>query len=411
MVAISEIPKGYKKTDIGIIPIDWLVKRIDDVANIVGGGTPSTFKQQYWDGNINWFTPTEIGNNKYSYESKRKITLSGLENSSANLLPIDTILLTSRATIGETSILKKIGCTNQGFQSLIAKENVDKEFLYYLSLTLKKTLIKYASGSTFLEISPNKIKSIKIPIPHTKEEQTAIATALYGADELINSLEKLIAKKQMIKQGAMQELLKPKEDWIEKTLGELFEITSSKRVFQSDWKSSGVPFYRARELAVLSEIGKVENELFITNEMYESFRRHFGVPQIGDMLVTGVGTLGKVYVVPDEQKFYFKDGNIIWFKIDGKIDSEYLKQLYTTKMIKKQIEDASGKTTVGTYTITGAKKTLIFMPKTKEEQKYISQILSDMDIEIETLEKKLEKYKMLKQGMMQNLLTGKIRLV
>ncbi|MCH8908324.1 MAG: hypothetical protein IH840_14650 [Candidatus Heimdallarchaeota archaeon] len=112
-----------------------------------------------------------------------------------------------------------------------------------------------------------------------------------------------------------------------------------------DWKTSGIPFYRARELAVLSEKGSVDNELFITKEMYHSFKRLHGVPKIGDMLVTGVGTLGKVYVVPNDKEFYFKDGNIIWFKIRGSVNSEFLKQLYSTKMITKQIEGGAGKTT------------------------------------------------------------------
>ena len=111
------------------------------------------------------------------------------------------------------------------------------------------------------------------------------------------------------------------KDWDLKSLGELFIITSSKRVFQSEWKSEGIPFYRARELAVLGECGRVNNELIISREMYETYKKMYGVPQIGDMLVTGVGTLGKVYVVSDNHEFYFKDGNIIWFKISEKWDT------------------------------------------------------------------------------------------
>jgi len=103
-------------------------------------------------------------------------------------------------------------------------------------------------------------------------------------------------------------------DWCFKKLGDLFEITSSKRVYQREWKSIGIPFYRARELAVLSETGTVNNELFIDEELFDAYRVEYGVPQVGDLLVTGVGTLGKMYVVSDERKLYFKDGNIIWFK-------------------------------------------------------------------------------------------------
>jgi type I restriction enzyme S subunit len=212
--------KGYKQTEVGLIPEDWEVKNIESVAYVQGGGTPSTLISNFWNGDVNWFTPTEIGENKYSYESLRKLTPIGLFNSSAKILPIGTILLTSRAGIGDCSILTKEAATNQGFQSLIAKENSYNEYLYYLISTLKNQLLQNASGSTFLEISPKKLKSIIFPLPPLSE-QKAIATALSDVDALISSLEQLITKKKAIKQGAMQELLTPKEGWEVKTLREL----------------------------------------------------------------------------------------------------------------------------------------------------------------------------------------------
>jgi hypothetical protein len=203
---------AYKQTEVGVIPSDWEVKNLDEIATIIGGGTPSTNESSFWNGAINWFTPTEIGLNKYSFESVRKITKSGLENSSARVLPIGTILLTTRAGIGDESILMNEACTNQGFQSFVSNENFNNEYIYYLISTLKNTFLQNASGSTFLEISPKKIKAIKVAVP-TLTEQNLIATALSDADALISSLEKLIAKKRMIKQGAMQKLLEQKEGW------------------------------------------------------------------------------------------------------------------------------------------------------------------------------------------------------
>lgn len=155
------------------------MKKLGEIVDIVGGGTPSTFVSEYWNGTINWFTPTEIGLNKYTYESQRKLTKEGLSNCSARILPIGTILLTSRAGIGDLSILKSEGFTNQGFQSLISKEGYSNEYIYYLMLTLKNVLLKNASGSTFLEISPNKIKQIEVAIPDY-DEQTRIATNSFG---------------------------------------------------------------------------------------------------------------------------------------------------------------------------------------------------------------------------------------
>jgi len=184
----------------------WEVKKSGEVADIVGGGTPSTFNSSFWNGDINWFTPSEIGDSKYSFESSRKITNEGLKNSSARLLPVGTILLTSRASIGDASILMIESCTNQGFQSLVVKEENSNEFLYYLILTLKQVILQNASGSTFLEISPTKLKSIEIIIPKSVE-QTRIAQILSDMDNEIAALEKQLEKYKMIKQGMMQVLL------------------------------------------------------------------------------------------------------------------------------------------------------------------------------------------------------------
>ncbi|WP_198936961.1 restriction endonuclease subunit S, partial [Helicobacter pylori] len=156
------------------LPKTWQKVRLGDIAEIIGGGTPSTQITSFWNGSINWFTPTEIGITKYVYKSQRTITPLGLKKSSAKLLPIGTILLTSRASIGDCAILKVVATTNQGFQSLIPLEKINNEFLYYLMLTLKNKLLKLASGSTFLEVSPNKIKNLLIPLPPLNE-QIAIA--------------------------------------------------------------------------------------------------------------------------------------------------------------------------------------------------------------------------------------------
>jgi len=185
---------------------EWKEKKLEEMADVIGGGTPSTLNLLFWNGSINWFTPTEIGKSKFISESERKITNEGLQGSSAKMLPAGTILLTSRATIGDVSILKNTGCTNQGFQSLIVKKDVSNEYLYYKLLTIKNIIMSLASGSTFLEITPNKLRQIKIFIP-TLTEQTAIATILSDMDTEIETLQSKLNKAKLVKQGAMQGLL------------------------------------------------------------------------------------------------------------------------------------------------------------------------------------------------------------
>ena len=198
-------------------------------------------------------------------------------------------------------------------------------------------------------------------------------------------------------------------DWEIKKLETLFNITSSKRVFQNEWRSSGIPFYRARELAVLSETGQVDNELFISRDMYEKYASQYGAIKQDDILITGVGTLGKVYVVKSGDVFYFKDGNIIWLQTKNKVDSYFVRQLYFTPALIAQVFGSSAGTTVGTYTISNAKATLIPLPP-PPEQRAIATALSDTDSLIAALEKLITKKRATKQGAMQELLTGKRRL-
>ena len=202
---------------------EWEETKIGDIAIVVGGGTPDTNTSQYWNGKIQWFTPSEIGRNKYVYNSVRTISEDGLNKSSAKLLPIGTILLSSRATVGECSINKKECTTNQGFQSLIPKENISNEFVYYLIQTKRKDLIRKSCGSTFLEISANEVRKIVVSIP-TIKEQDKIAKLLSLLDERIATQNKIIDKLQSLIKGINQNVFT--DDGFNYMLKELCEIRS-----------------------------------------------------------------------------------------------------------------------------------------------------------------------------------------
>ena len=196
------------KKDNGTDFPDWTVSELGNIAEIRGGGTPSTSNRDYWDGNIQWLTPTEI-DSKYVHESNRKITESGLANSSAKLLPMGAILLTTRATIGACSINNFNGsvCTNQGFQSLVCKTSVLNEYVYY-AITFdefQKKIAKHASGSTFLEISAKNLKKLTIPTP-SLEEQRKIADFLSTLDLQIDIKKKTVSAIRDLKRGFMQQM-------------------------------------------------------------------------------------------------------------------------------------------------------------------------------------------------------------
>ena len=173
---------------------------------MVGGGTPDTTVPSLWNGDIQWFTPTEVGHQKYVSKSARTITQLGLQKSSAKKLPAGSILLSSRATIGECSIAQRECTTNQGFQNLIPKNDTNNEFLYYLAQTKKHHFIKYASGSTFLEISNSEIRKTKCTVPGTEEQTqiartTKIAGFLSAIDDRISVQNKIISKYETLIKG------------------------------------------------------------------------------------------------------------------------------------------------------------------------------------------------------------------
>lgn len=192
------------------------------------------------------------------------------------------------------------------------------------------------------------------------------------------------------------------EDWSVSALEKLYNITSSKRVFQSQWRKSGVPFYRAREIAVMSE-GKIAPEdLYIDESLYNQYIHQYGSINKNDILITGVGTLGKVYVVKENDRFYFKDGNIIWLQAKHDFSSIYLKYQYDMPALINQVFGNAGGSTVATYTITNAKTTKVPVPPLPEQQR-IAEALSDVDGMISSLEKLIAKYKSIKTACLQQM--------
>lgn len=163
----------------------WEPRRLGEIVTVVGGGTPDTNNPLYWNGDINWFTPAEIGSNAYASKSERRITEEGLEHSSAKLLPAGrTVLFTSRASIGLTAILMVEACTNQGFQSLVVSDRTDVFFLFGLCNRIKKQAIRNAAGSTFIEISGKQLAKIPLQIP-SLDEQRRIGKVVRTMDSLI----------------------------------------------------------------------------------------------------------------------------------------------------------------------------------------------------------------------------------
>ena len=382
------IPQGYKQTELGIIPEDWEVKTIASLGNIVGGGTPSTIIPAYWDGGIQWFTPAEIGASKYISKSERSISKLGLQSSAARILPKDAILLTTRASIGLSAILLNEATTNQGFQSIIVNTNHCNEYAYYALKTKVSEMLTLASGSTFAEISKAKLASIKLPIPPIAE-QRAIAEALSDVDGLIAALDKKIAKKRLLKQGAVCKLLSLSgrgKKWFNTKLGNVVNIRKGSMLTSDRFVAGNIPVIAG---------GKIPAGY------------HNVANRPANTITISASGASAGYVALYNKPIFATDCSTI--EPCSTYDIHYIYHLlkyYQSEIFAMQTGGAQPHVHPSDLN-----ELQILYAKDIDEQQAIATILSDMDKEIANLEVQRDKYRLLKSGMMQKLLTGQIRLV
>lgn len=392
-----ELKPGYKLTEVGVIPEDWEVKRLDEIAEIRSGGTPSTGTPDFWDGSIPWCTPTDItalNGCKYIHKTARKITQRGLDSSAAEIIPPRAVVMTSRATIGECAINTVPLATNQGFKNFVPFAQTDTEFLYYLLGTQKQGFIALCGGSTFLEIGKIQLAAYKVIFP-ALAEQRAIAGALSDVDALLAAQEQLIAKKRDLKQAAMQQLL-----------------TGKTRLpgFSGEWKSttfSSVVRHHAGNSSLIK--GKLA-----TTEAAGLFPAYSASGQDvwcerweyeGDaVVVSAVGSrCGKAFAASGKWSA-IANTHVVWpdtKKVDKKFLGYYIND-----------EEFWLKSGTGQPFVLFKQSFLRPLPLPPlPEQTSIAAVLSDMDAEIAALEARRDKTRALKHAMMQELLAGKTRLV
>ncbi|GAA9575117.1 restriction endonuclease subunit S [Helicobacter pylori] len=391
-----------------MLPLNWQRVRLGDIAEIIGGGTPSTQITSFWNGSINWLTPTEIGITKYVYKSQRTITPLGLKNSSAKLLPIGTILLTSRASIGDCAILKVVATTNQGFQSLIPLEKINNEFLYYLILTLKNKLLKLASGSTFLEVSPNKIKNLLIPLPPLNE-QIAIANILSDLDRYLCALDSLIFKKEGVKKALSFELLSQRkrlkgfnQAWQRVKVKDFgIIITGSTPLTQiSEYWNGTISWITPTDINDNKDIFNSERK--ITQKGLDTIRM---IPK-NSVLVTCIASIGKNAILRVNGACNQQINAIIPNK-DFNADFIY----YLMENNKQYLLGKAGVT--ATYIISKQvfEEIDFFVPKDLNEQIAIANILSALDKEIASLKNKKRQFENIKKALNHDLMSAKIRVL
>lgn len=400
-MVVQTVDSGYKQTELGIIPTDWCYGKFEDVmTGFSSGQTPSRAKPEYYKGNIPWITSSELDYNIIK-DTSEKITPEAVRNTNLKMIPKGTFLfaitgLEAEGTRGSCAITGIPATTNQSCMALYPKKGVlTTEYLFHFYVGYGKRLaLKYCQGTKQQSYIGGTARFLPIVFPPTIEEQSAIVQVLSDIDSLIRFLDKLVKKKKNIKQGTMQELLTGKKrlpgfnrEWTVKNLGEIADIKTGKKNNKDKAKDGEYPFF------VRSQTVERINSYSFDGEA---------------ILVPGEGGIGNI--------FHYIKGRFDYhqrvYKISGfdeDVSGKFI-YFYMIQNFNKQAAKSSVKATVDSLRLPAFQNFESNIPKSKVEQSAIAQILSDMDAEIEELEHEKEKYKQLKIGMMQQLLTGRIRL-
>lgn len=424
------VREGYKQTEIGVIPVEWEVFSVEELIknNIIdkpldgNHGNIHPKGCDYVSEGIPFIMASDIINGKVDLTTCYYIRKSQADTLQKGFSLTGDVLLTHKGTVGNTAIVPNLNVpylmlTPQVTYYRVKEYNVLSN--YYLrysidgKIVLDQILSIASSGATRAYIGITQQRSLYIPIP-SLAEQEAIAEALSDTDEWIDSLEQLIAKKRLIKQGAMQELLTPKEGWEEVVLDNIVVQNGLIRgpfggaLKKESFVNQGYKVYEQKNAIYKTvELGKY----YVERSKFEELKR-FEVLS-GDFILSCSGTIGKIFQIPvDAQKGIINQALLIMRLDSSKIFSDYFSHIFQSNIIQnKIIDDTQGGAMKNLVGMIDFRQTKIPKPTSLQEQERIATILSDMDIEIEQLGEQLDKAKQIKQGMMQELLTGRVRLV
>jgi type I restriction enzyme S subunit len=296
------------------------------------------------------------------------------------------------------------------------QKNISSQWFVYYSLSqdYQNQINKEVSGATRQRISRNNLGLIEIPIPPLPEQHRIVKIL----DEIFEKTAKAKANteknlqntKDLFESYLQSVFANPRKDWEEKRLEELGKITSSKRIYKKEYVKDGIPFYRIKEIKELAHNNNITLELYISKKRYTEIKDVFGVPLKGDILMTAVGTIGEIYVVKNDEKFYFKDGNILWFKNFNSVDPFFLK--FILMSFVEQINKLSKGSTYSALTIEKIEKHRIFFPKSLTEQKSIVAKLDTLSAKTKKLaeiyQHKLADLEELKKSVLKKAFSGKL---
>jgi type I restriction enzyme, S subunit len=418
----------YKQTEVGAVPEDWEVVNLGAVArDIYRGASPRPIDDPKWfdeTSNIGWVRISDVTQSgRYLTETTQRLSQTGVRHS--RYVPSGALIMSICATVGRPIETRIETCIHDGFV-LFDRPTIEQGFLYHMLKDLEPRWSSKGQTGSQMNLNTALIKGARVPLPPTKAEQEAIAEALSDADALIESLEQLLAKKREIKQGAMQELLTSKKrlpgfrgKWEVKALGELFTFSGGLSASRDQLSAEGHCYLHY-------------GDIHLSSKSFIDVRAEFrDIPKLKVPLTkVAVKSLladGDVVFVDASEDDEGASKHVVVFNPDGtpfisglhtivaksktvELDHQFRRYCFQTRAVKAQFRFFAVGTKVSGISKTNIAKVSMPVPSVNE-QIAIADILSDMDADIDAFEERLVKARQLKQGMMQELLTGKTRLV
>lgn len=412
------IETKFKNTELGLFPEDWNVITIGELSSIVTGATPSTENPSYWGGEIRWMSSGEL-NLKVVHEVAGRITQDGYNASSTHMLPKNCVLigLAGQGKTRGTAAINKIElCTNQSIAAILPSKKYNSEFLYHYIDNEYLNLRALSSGDGGRGgLTKSLLSSYQICIPSQLAEQEKIAEALADVDALVAELTALIEKKRSVLKGTMQELLTARclllgfsEPWEEVKLGDFVSIVrgGSPRPIEAylTTRPDGLNWIKIGDTRVGDKYITHTDERIIPEGLSSTRQVHKG-----DLILSNSMSFGRPYILAIDGCIH--DGWLAISKYEESFDTDFFYYLLQSEDTVKQYKMLAAGSGVLNLNKAIVGDVLVFKPKSIQEQRVIAEILSDMDAELVELEAKREKYKAVRHGMMQQLLTGKIRLI
>ena len=420
----------------------WRELSLGTLADITSGGTPSRDVKEFWGGDIPWVTPTDITacRSNYLYDSANRITEKGLLSSSAKILPPGSILFTSRATIGAAKIAALPVCTNQGFKNITPSKLIDGKFLFYQIQRIRGDFERFAAGSTFPEINKADTARVAIHHPVSLAAQKKIASIISSVDAVIERTEALIEKYQQIKAGLMHDLFTrgvlpdgklrptreqapelyretgigflPKEWTVEKLENLLAPVAHNMRsgpfgsaLLKHELVENGIPFLGIDNVHVERFVPDFKR--FVSRRKFEQLAKYKVRP--GDVVITIMGTVGRCCVIPSALvealsskhlwTMTFDEEKVIPELVCWQLNHAAWAQAWFRRAMQGGIMDAIQSNTL---------KTLMLPVPSPDEQKLIHGRYDAISRRIGTAVEQLDKLRLEKNGLMHDLLTGKV---